>query len=65
MAQFVRVPVVKSSSLADDCQIWIDVSWINWRTEIRRKDEAGISPEIVHHDSLLLLPPSVLQNQIH
>jgi hypothetical protein len=60
MAKFMRMPVIQSSMLADYCEISIEVSRIDWRTKIRRKDEARVSPEFVHNDSLLPLPPTVL-----
>jgi hypothetical protein len=65
MTQFMRMPVVKSSSLADDCEVSIEVSRIHWRAKIRRKDEASIGPEIVYNVSFFLLALSVLQEQIH
>src|SRR5664280_3148752 len=48
VAQFMWMPMVKSSSLADDCEVSIEVSRINRRTKIRRKNEACIGPEIIH-----------------
>jgi hypothetical protein len=44
MTQFVRAPAVKFGSLTNDCEVSIEISGINWRSEIRRKDETGISP---------------------
>jgi hypothetical protein len=65
MAKFMRMPVIQSSMLADYCEISIEVSRIDWRTKIRRKDEASVSPEFVPDNSLLLLSLSVLQKQTH
>lgn len=59
MTKLVRMPVVKSSSLTDDCEVPIEVSGINWRAVVCCKNETSVGPKFVHHDSFILLSPAV------